>query len=62
VQARGVTPRTGHSLGGRPVRESRTPVNGGKQPSCDNGEAVAGLTTQPPLYPLRLRENKVKTD
>ena len=39
--------------GGRPVRESRTPVNAGNQPRSDDGEAVAGITLQPPSYPLR---------
>ena len=29
---------------GRPVRESRTPVNTGNRPCCDNGEAVVRNT------------------
>jgi hypothetical protein len=29
------------SFGGRPVTETVTPVNMGKQPHCDNGEGVA---------------------
>lgn len=34
---------------GRPVRESRTPVNMGNRPHCDNGE---GVVTEPLPYPL----------
>src|SRR6266540_1919772 len=32
---------------GRPVRETRPPVNMGNQPHCDNGEEVASATSLP---------------
>ena len=38
--------------GGRPVRESRTPVNTGNQPCRDEGETEAG-NPQPLPYPLK---------
>ena len=41
------SPLWGQSHGGRPVRESRTPVNMGNQPHCDNGEGVATATPLP---------------
>ena len=40
--------------GGRPVRESRTPVNTGNQPCRDDGETEAG-NPQPLPYPLRIQ-------
>ena len=52
VLVRIVTPGNRQALGGRPVRESRTPVNMGKQPHRDNGEVVVGIIHRPLLYPL----------
>jgi hypothetical protein len=59
VLVRLITPGHRQALGGRPVRESRTPVNMGNQPHRDNGEAVVGIIHRPLLYPLvkRLVEN-----
>ena len=39
---------------GRPVRESRTPVNMGNRPHCDNGEGEAS-NPWPLPYPLLQR-------
>jgi hypothetical protein len=52
VLVRLITPGHRQALGGRPVRESRTPVNMGNQPHRDNGEAVVGIIHRPLLYPL----------
>ena len=42
----------GQCLGVAQLRESRTLVNMGNQPHCDNGEGVAVII--PPPYPLNI--------